>query len=493
MSTATTQHIWKPDTGITDIEVPWRELSATEMDSVRKIWVEQQERLKGSSQLNQFVERMSREWAIETGIIENLYQLDRGITQTLIERGFQAELLTHGSTDKAPAYVINLLNDQKDALEGIFDFIKRKRPLSTSYIKELHAALVRSQDYTEGQDPTGKLIEIPLIRGDWKKQPNYPTRDGVVYAYCPPEQVASEMDRLVEMHEKHLTEGVAAEVEAAWLHHRLSQIHPFQDGNGRVCRALASMVLVRAGLFPLVVTRDDKDKYLDSLEAADKGNLKPLVEIFASLQRAQFRKATALSENILTSGSDIASLMSSLLKTATQSREAKIQDQRKVFEFAKKLEDDTIHALEDLLPQLQHVLRTVNQDGTAFVKHSIEETRHYYWGQIIENARKHLNYFVNPSPYRSWVSLNMVWDRKARLVFAFHGSSRRFSGGLVCAPFFEFRDSDEDNQMHFTVVPVADEPFDFFYNDKLANIQERFRKWREGVIAVALKQLGESL
>lgn len=489
---ASTEYIWNPHTGIADIEVPWRELAASEIDSIRKIWAEQKERLGGTSQLSQFTERMSREWAIETGIIENLYQIDRGITQTLIERGFQAEFLTHGSTNKPISYVINLLRDQQDALDGVFDFIQQKRELSTSYIKELHGALVRSQDHTEGQDTMGNLIEIPLIKGDWKKQPNHPTRDGVVFAYCSPEQVASEMDRLVAMHRKHLDDGVAPEVEAAWLHHRFSQIHPFQDGNGRVCRALASLVLIRAGLFPLVVTRDDKGKYLDSLEAADKGDLKPLVELFAALQRTQFRKATALSENILTAGSDVASVLGNLLKVATKSREAKEQEQRKVFEYALKLEDDTEAAFKGLVPGLQEVLLRLDSHGTAFVRRSDDSNKHFYWGQIIDNARDHLNYFADTSSYRSWVTLNMAWERRARLVFAFHGIGRPFSGSLVCAPFLEFRDVEENEQIHSTVVPVTDEAFVFFYNESLDGILERFRVWREKVLTVTLKELGET-
>lgn len=489
----TTYNIWKPETGITDIEVPWKQLAASEIESIRKIWTEQRERLKGTSQLNQFTERLSREWAIETGIIENLYQIDRGITQTLIERGFQAEFLTHGSTNRSTSYVINLLRDQQDALEGVFDFIKQNRVLSTSYIKELHASLVRSQDHTDAQDPFGRMVEIPLIKGDWKMQPNYPTKNGVIFAYCPPEQVASEMDRLVAMHQEHLDAGVAPEVEAAWLHHRFSQIHPFQDGNGRVCRALASMVLVRAGLFPLVVTSTEKDKYLNALESADKGDLASLVDLFAALQRAQFRKATALSENILAAGTDIESVMTGLMQAAAKSKETRQQDQRKVFDYARRLEADTVSAFESLLPNLQQVLISLSPRGSAFVKRSNDSNSHFYWGQIIENAQKHLDYFADTTSYRSWVTLNMAWERRARLVFAFHGIGRPFSGSLVCAPYFEFRDNDEDSQVHSTIIPVAEEAFVFFYNESEEIVRERFRQWREKVIAVALKQLGESL
>jgi Fic family protein len=489
----TTQHIWQPETGITEIEVPWRDLAASEIGSIKKIWAEQRDRLKGTSQLTQFTERLSREWAIETGIIENLYQIDRGVTQTLIERGFQAEFLTHGSTNKPVSYVINLLRDQQDALDGVFDFIAKRRNLSTSYIKELHAALVRSQDHTDAQSPSGNLIEIPLIKGDWKMQPNYPTKNGVVFAYCPPEQVASEMDRLVAMHLAHIEQGVAPEVEAAWLHHRFSQIHPFQDGNGRVCRALASMVLIRAGLFPLVVTRYDKEKYLDALEAADRGDLKPLVDLFAALQRAQFRKATAVSENILSAGVDIASVMTGLMQAAEKTRETREAEQRKVFQHAEALESETLTFLNNLVPSLQQVLLKVSTRGNAFGSRSTPDTSHFYRGQIIENANNHLDYFVDTSSYKSWVALNLVWERKARLVFAFHGIGRPFTGSLVCAPFFEFRDSDEEQQSHSTLVPVTDEAFVFFYNESIARTQERFRTWRDKVVAVALKQLGESL
>src|SRR6266436_6681836 len=160
--------IWPSETGITDIPSDWQALRASEIDGIQKIWSEQRQRLKGTRQLSEFTEKLSREWAIETGIIENLYEIDRGVTQTLIERGFQAELLAHGSTDQPRDYVLQLLKDQKAALDGIFDFVSQKRELSTSYIKELHAALLRSQTHTDAVDALGRDVVIPVTRGDWK-------------------------------------------------------------------------------------------------------------------------------------------------------------------------------------------------------------------------------------------------------------------------------------------------------------------------------------
>jgi hypothetical protein len=121
--------IWNPETGINDLESDSRNLSASEMPGIKAVWTDQRARLKGTSQLSNFTEKLSREWAIETGVIENLYEIDRGVTQTLIERGFQAELLSHGSTNRPRDYVLQLLRDQKEALDGVFDFVGSRRPL----------------------------------------------------------------------------------------------------------------------------------------------------------------------------------------------------------------------------------------------------------------------------------------------------------------------------------------------------------------------------
>ena len=165
MSDNTTRPIWHADTGITDLDGDAATLGASEVPGIRAIWADQRTRLAGTAQLADFTEKLCREWAIETGIIENLYDIERGVTQTLIEQGFQAELLGHGSTNKPREHVLRLLRDQKEALDGVFAFVKSERTLSVSYVKELHAVLLRSQDTTEAIDALGRTVEVPLIEG----------------------------------------------------------------------------------------------------------------------------------------------------------------------------------------------------------------------------------------------------------------------------------------------------------------------------------------
>jgi Fic family protein len=492
MSKDEIQPIWNSETGIVDIEGDPVTLSASEIPGIKAVWTDQRSRLKGSSQLSDFTERLSREWAIETGVIENLYEIERGVTQTLIERGFQAELLTHGSTNKPREYVLQLLRDQKDALDGVFDFVSGDRTLSASYIKDLHAALLRSQETTEAVDAFGRFIDVPLLKGSWKTQANYPVRDGVTYAYCPPEHVASEMDRLITMHAEHVKMMLPSEVQAAWLHHRFTQIHPFQDGNGRVARAIASLVLVKDGLFPLVVTRDDKAHYLDCLEAADNGDLKQLIDQIARLQISQFRKATSVSEAILAQD-DVAAILGGLLKAADKVAAKKLQSLRSVFDLARVIQNDLRDRLVAIEPGVTAALNRVKPHSDAHITEADPGTDYFYRSQIVEIAKRDLHYFADTNEYRSWIALNMSWSRRARLVFAFHGIGRPFNGSLICAPFMEFCDIDEEGQVRNALVPVTDEGFVFFYNEAEERLLARFTPWRERVIKVALKELTQNL
>lgn len=223
------------------------------------------------------LERHKRELAIETGLLERLYSIDRGTTTLLIEHGLIAENVKRANVDIAPEHLIAILHAQRDAIEIVYDWVSQSRPLTLSGVKELHQVLTQHQEGVEGLDKFGRSATVPLLRGEWKRQPNSPlTAGGVVHGYCPPEQVGPEMDRLIAMNAD-AAKTLHPIVRGCWLHHRFTQIHPFQDGNGRVARCLLNYVLIEAGYLPVVVANDDRTAYLDALEAADAGELEPLV------------------------------------------------------------------------------------------------------------------------------------------------------------------------------------------------------------------------
>lgn len=312
----------------------------------------------------------------------------------------------------------------------------------------------------------------------------------MTYEYCPPEHVASEMDQLIDMHRRHIADNIPSDVAAAWLHHRFTQIHPFQDGNGRVARAIASHALIKDGLFPLVITRDDRVAYLDALETADGGDLAPLVELFGKIQKRQFVRATELSEKEINM-TGAKALLGELAKKAARTSENRQAAYATVFEHARSIESTLREKLSDVVPDIQNALLHTGQ-ARAGVMFSNDLTAYYYRAQIVGNARQHLGYFANREPYQSWIALKMSWRRRAQLVFAIHGISQDFSGSLICAPFLEFRDTDgegEDRQTLSDLVPVASEGFVFFHTDLLDRLMSGFDAWYENVQKVFLQKL----
>lgn len=212
-------------------------------------------------------------------------------------------------------------------------------------------------------DQFGNIVELALLKGAWKQQSNNPQRkDGTMHSYCPPINVQDEMDRLVKWHEEHRERGVSPEVEAAWFHHRFTQIHPCQDGNGRVTRALASLVFLRAGWFPLVFLGDRRVEYLGALEEADRGNIEPLIALFGQVQRKAFQRALSLSEDVLIGHLEeqieeqIAQIISAAGRTLQERRDADVKQRHNI----SKLLEDTAYDFFAITvaPALQKELQT---------------------------------------------------------------------------------------------------------------------------------------
>ncbi|MGI8568662.1 MAG: Fic family protein [Methylocella sp.] len=59
-------------------------------------------------------------------------------------------------------------------------------------------------------------------------------------------------------------------------HFRLTEIHPFGDGNGRTARLLMNLLLIRGGYPPVAVRPEVRKTYLDALERGSlAGDLRP--------------------------------------------------------------------------------------------------------------------------------------------------------------------------------------------------------------------------
>ena len=246
-----------------------------------------------------------REFAIETGEIEGLYTLKRGITQQLIAEGLEGVTSSHTLENVEDATIRGLLKDQEAALELVFSTVKNQHPLSHHTLLSWHALLTRHQETGTGLMLEGKAhlkqVQVEFkTKGMYKVESNNPKRaDGVVYEYCPPEHVRAEMDRLFDLYAEIRGRMYPTEVEAAWLHHRFVRTHPFQDGNGRTARRLMAYAYIRRGEPPPIVTNELRDAYIDSLESADRGDLRMFVEFLADLAGISIRSAISAARKAL--------------------------------------------------------------------------------------------------------------------------------------------------------------------------------------------------
>lgn len=486
---------WEP---ITDLPEDRGQLESEELRSLDALWREKRSELENLDEMRAFREKLVRSWAIETGVIERVYDIDRGTTELLIEHGLKSSLIDRASTDKDPELVVKIIGDQREAIEGLFDFVKSDRELSVGYVKELHATLTRSQSHVEALDQFGNLVEVPLLHGAWKELPNNPTRpDGTVYEYCPPEHVASEMERLVGMHLEHEGEGVPPEVEAAWLHHRFTQIHPFQDGNGRVARALATLIFLRAGWFPLTIDRDRKESYIESLEAADLGNLRYLTRLFGLLERDAIARALEMGvETVRERGIEqiVRAAREDLVVRETPEESEELQ---RVVATVQALERVGMEELDEIKQLLDREISNHRPEFGVQVEQAEDgdDRVQWYLSGVYEISNKLFHNFVNFRTYGSWVRIR-IWDREAAVwddvVVVFHGLGREFRGLIGALAFYEqHKLGVEEGRRTRTVTrrePIVEDLFQVTYLEDPEVATRRFREWLKEAVTVGLAE-----
>lgn len=469
-------------------------LESSELKALSKVWKEKKNELEETGEYKEFVKKMQREWAIETGIIERLYSWDRGVTEVLIEHGIDSSLISHktGMNQEKAKHVQALIEDHYNIVNYLFDYVKGDMPLSEYFIRSMHEQFTDNQDTTEALTPDGKIISVTLKKGAYKDHPNNPKRpDGEMHYYCPPERVHDEMEKVVSMYLKH--EKIAPpEVLSAWLHHRFTQIHPFQDGNGRVARALASLVFLKVGLFPLVIREKDRIGYIDALESADKGDLEPLVSLFAKRQRDSILSAIGIQQQVQ-QAKHAEQIINSTLQTIRNKLIAKNQKHETLLETAEKIHGMIVARMCSLKNILNEEFKTI--DPEAYGKNNLtaaendgannSQSSHFYYRQIVDIARQ-FDYYVNLDTYKSWVKLTINTEKKFEIVFSIHGYGHISNGIMAVSSFTAERVRGEETTDVVNLVPACLDLFQFNYIESQENTLKRFEEWLEASAAIGL-------
>ncbi|MCG8320431.1 MAG: Fic family protein, partial [Cytophagales bacterium] len=330
--------------------------------------------------------------------------------------------IQHGDTNISPSKLIGYLSDHFEAIDFIFDVVKNERPISKSFILQLHQLITKNQDYSEAIDTLGRQVRVPLLKGKFKENENNPRRsDGTKFIYCPPIQVETEIDKLISIYQKLEDDKVSPVVIAAWFHHAFSIIHPFQDGNGRLARLFASLILIRHGLFPFTVKRTEKKRYIESLEQADHGNPNELVVFFSEVQKRNIEAVLNLKLDTVSTSSitDIASALSQKVTNWKDSlKEARIKsinsNRELVFDYCGEIIDKVYEELRQQIPE--------ETAGIYLEAAKPNSKKNFYFAhQIVDYAKEH-DYFFNRSLPRGWYKFSIVLSEKRqyKIIISLH-------------------------------------------------------------------------
>lgn len=385
------------------------EVELAKLDAYREAW----EEFIGRLSEDEFAETRRRtltRHAIETGIIERLYVASHGVTEALVAEGLVREVAERAEGElvegelKEDAFVT--IETQFEALEFLAGSVKAGRTLSVSFIKQLHVAITRNQPTFKARDTLGRPGELRLRHGEWKRQNNHVLRDdGSLLQYTPYEHVDAEMDRLVDLYAE--MDDSHPIVRAAWLHHRFIGVHPFEDGNGRIARALVLLVLLQARWAPLVVEGSRRTEYLDKLDAANGGDLAPLVRFFADLERRALVSELQRSVTVGPTAVDVARGYAERIRA-----EQTAADEIRATE-ASALASELQIRIERELSRLGEELRSafVDVDHAAHqnvLPKSPPEPEARYWYAQLVRAAKAANFFANLAEGTWWVRLRLV-------------------------------------------------------------------------------------
>jgi Fic family protein len=235
--------------------------------------------------------------AVATAAIEG-EKLDFETVRSSVMRRLGEE----GAGQRASRNVDGLLDVMQDALRSYRDELGSDRlhrwqaalfPAGTSGITRI--AVGRYRDHAEPMQIVSGAIG----------------REKVHYEAPPSTAVPTEMGRFLARWNEtrpRLKSGVDGIIRAAIAHLWLETIHPFEDGNGRIGRALIDMAIAQDADSPqryCSMSRQllaNRSAYYDAINAAQRGNLDvtPWVLFFIE----QFRSACVASQEIVQAASE---------------------------------------------------------------------------------------------------------------------------------------------------------------------------------------------
>jgi len=236
-----------------------------QLDSLRPLDREQEDRV---------MQKFRLWWTYHSNAIEG-NSLTQGETEMF---------LMEGLTAKGKPLKDHLdLRGHSNAINYLLGFIRDKEVLTEAAIRKLHEVLLVEPYQVQAITPDGQPTMKTVALGQYKTQPNHVrTPTGETHFYSTPEETPAKMQDLMVWYRDETAKGSMHHVEiAARFHHRLTAIHPFDDGNGRMSRLLMNLMLMQWGFPPAVIRNTERNQYLAALRMADREEVTEFIRFIA--------------------------------------------------------------------------------------------------------------------------------------------------------------------------------------------------------------------
>ncbi len=175
--------------------------------------------------------------------------------------------------------------DHFHALQFVVEEAEKKRELSTEFIQEMNALVMKNtggvvNTVLGNYNIAGGDFRLGTVRAGTRTFPDYKKVPELVTQLC---REINEKLKVVQTFEE--KSNLAFQV-----HFRLVSIHPFGDGNGRTSRLLMNYIQAFFGLPLSIVFQQDRIRYINALESSrTKENEKPFFDFMYS-QYSKFLK-----------------------------------------------------------------------------------------------------------------------------------------------------------------------------------------------------------
>lgn len=157
------------------------------------------------------------------------------------------------------------------------DFIKTaKIDLNLSLLKKLHLLC-----FKKTKSFAGKLRNVEVVIRD--------SSGKILHQGAPAKKVENLLQKLIKWYNKHKNKYPPL-LLAALIHNEFENIHPFQDGNGRVGRLLLNYILLKHNYPPINIRLKDRQRYYRVLLKYEKtGAIEPTLKFLISQYKKQYK------------------------------------------------------------------------------------------------------------------------------------------------------------------------------------------------------------